>query len=243
MRTLLLAALTATAVATSTFVAPSLAAACGGPYGRGSSPQALLVETHLASAEGGAVRSFVVLGEPTDVPPTTAWRQLAPGTFDRAEVAPAPPLAAPRTLTLLGPAVSEVVHLEDTVLLALGRSTRSAVRALDVRGVTGRPMIALEGTHPDARWIELVAAKPTEGELARATHAGMSSLAVSVYTARGTDLRAVVGIDAKGQARTNLGVRRWGGTPIGVVATGGMHYAVLRINVPGKPPLVQLAPL
>jgi hypothetical protein len=117
------------------------------------------------------------------------------------------------------------------------------VRALDVRDVTGRPRIALEGAHRDARWIELVPAKPTEGELARAAHAGMSSLAVSVYTARGTDLRAVAGIDAKGQARTNLGARRWAGTPIAVVATGREYYAVLQIHVPGKPPFVQLVPL
>jgi hypothetical protein len=115
MQTLLIAALTAVAVATSTFVAPSLAAACGGPY-RVAVPQAFIVETHHESVDDGAVRSraFVVLGEPTEVPPTTRWRQLAPGTFDRSEIAPAPPLAARRTMTLLGPTVSQVVQLDDT---------------------------------------------------------------------------------------------------------------------------------
>jgi hypothetical protein len=248
MRTFLIAALTAAAVATSTFVAPSLAAACGGRYGRVAPLQAFIVETHHETVDDGAVRSraFVVLGAPGEVPPTARWRQLAPGTFNRSEIAPAPPLAARRTMTLLGPMVSHVVQLDDTVWLALGRSIRSPVRALDVRDAAGRPMIALEGAHPDARWIELGQAKPSKDELARAAHAGMRSLAVSVYIARGTDLRAVAGIDAKGQAQTYLGARRWDGTPIGVVVTGGGHgqyYAVLQISVPGKPSFVQLVPL
>src|SRR5512140_2069099 len=105
----LLTSLAATLALSSAFVPD--APACGFD----PRPAALRVTSHFIP--GAGTRSFVVIGDAPTLA-ESAWRQLAPSSYDGTRIADLPELAAPYELTLVGPSGTRHVSTTHEVALA-----------------------------------------------------------------------------------------------------------------------------
>lgn len=221
MRTLLIAAAAALSAMPS-----SRADACGG-YVR--EPQVLVVSTHhLPRAEGGARRRmFVILDE--RAPEGLAWTRLAPGSYDDAKIASAPPLAEPMEVTLVGPSGTRTVKLRERVYLASSWQWRQPTAALEVEPAPGEELeLALRGA-AHAAWLPLDGAVGSARDVAWLGQQDIdvrSADATFVQRIRGTGLELVTAYPEGAPALTIVrrgerAVASHAGTPAGAYADRG----------------------
>ena len=139
-------------------LAPQISDACCGPYAYNPAPRMLMVSSHSAQAKGNkwTNRSFVVLEQSFDAQANGEWIQLAPMSFDRAQVMALPALETPMELTLVGPAGTRTVKAKKQFALTgdfkIGHQQKRLVLELDTPASSFA--IALVGK-VDAKWTEL----------------------------------------------------------------------------------------
>jgi hypothetical protein len=197
-----------------------------------SPPQVLLVSNHrLGIADGGPrTRSFALLGQP--VPSGVVWWQLAPGTYDGTQIAEAPALDAPVTLTLLGSAPTRVITTRRRALLAPAWQFTTPSVVLELDGATAK--VALVGARPDARWTDLDAVRPSAVDTAWASaQGGRADDQLVVSHVHGTDIDTIA-TSAPGSVESTTLVRqgdrlvaRVAGRPIGAMTSRGLRYVLV----------------
>ena len=237
MRTAFLASLAVTATLSSAF-APSIADACGGGYQMDLGPQVFAVDTHSAIVEGTERwqrRSFVMLG-PIKVS-TTSWRQLAPETFDPTQIANETTTKASTTMTLVGPSGTQVVSSQRRALLTQGWGGIDGFTALEVAtGEDSQFRIAVAGTQPDAKWINVTESKTRGSTAAWLEAQGVKS--TSIYSSVVDDTYVqIISAYQDGQKGLTSFVRignrslgRYTGNAIGALDLGGKRYVLFENN-------------
>jgi hypothetical protein len=145
MRSLIVTALALTTLRAAT------ADACGTYDTVSRAPRLALVSTH--SLGDATTRSFVVVGD--GAPANTRWRVVAPYTYDRVQLAPAPALDASITVTVLGWGETRVIEARRRHYLRHSWHLPGTHAVVEVEATKAPPRIALIGRHADARWLEL----------------------------------------------------------------------------------------
>ena len=233
MRTVFLAALAVSATLTSAF-APSIANACGGSYPMDFGPRVFAVDTHNAIVEGTQRwqrRSFVMLG-PTKLP-STAWRQLAPETFDPTQIANETTTAGSTTMTLVGPSGTQVVSSQRRALLTQGWGGEQVFTALEVAtGADSQFRIAVAGTQPDAKWINVSESKTRGSTAAWLEAQGVKATSIYSSLVDGTYVQIISAYQDGQKGLTsfvrigNRSLGRYAGTAIGALDLGGKRYVL-----------------
>lgn len=202
------------------------AEACGGGYGQFQwRPAVLEVTSHHAPAvratgrRAGKTRWFVTLSRGTR-PDGLTWKPIAPHSFDWTEIAEAPDLAQPVTLTLLGRAGTRVVSARRVVYLSSPHdaTARTAVE-LEVSGDDDWA-VALRGDLGKAAWDGLTYPAADAATRKWASTQGLDPR-VAVTRVAGTTLEIVQGNDLTsrgGGARAIVRDRQTGGVVKGLRA-------------------------
>ncbi|MDX2091629.1 MAG: hypothetical protein SFX73_27460 [Kofleriaceae bacterium] len=211
MRSLMVAA----ALALTSLVAQPVADACGGSYDsfrpriKKRAPALFLVAPHAGS-------TFVLLNQPVDEKAHT-WRRLERRSYDDTMVAPAPMLASPVEITLVGPGGTKIVSARKQVLVKEaflhGREPTVAMYV-----PAGEFRIAVLGAHAGYAWHELELVE-TARTGTKKRHAETELLTTFNETTRTYE--------------TQVKQRGWwagsgAGIALGVITADGIRYAVLQ---------------
>lgn len=218
MRSLLITVLAVSSLRAST------ADACGG-YAL-AAPRVALVSTHWID---GDARSFVVID--TRAPADARWRVLVPRSFDHTKIAPAPPLEAPVTLTLVGPRGTRVVHSRSRHFLDGSFQVRGPATVLEVDAGDTRATIALVGHHAGARWLAPAFREATDADRSWVTAQGFPAEYVRVATLPGTSYQIITVHGRDGITLLRHGdrlVRQLQGQALGGIAVNGSRFVVVR---------------
>lgn len=195
--------------------------ACGVP-----TPDVFELSSHY-TREG--TRLFVVTGEtPTRF---LAWRALAPGTYDSAQIAESP-LGQAMTFTLVGSAGARVVSSKAGAFLKNTFSSREPLSAVEVTAKRSDFAIALRGTHADARWhtAAQIATSDSDAEWIRAQGFDNFNLTYVTVDSLEGDLQAVTVLTKAGTTTLvrakNILVERFDGRALGTLEVDGERYIV-----------------
>jgi hypothetical protein len=193
-----------TLLALSTLAPLQQADACGSYI---PEPAVHQLSTHfIPRGTDGHARSFVVLGGASDEKRT--WKQLAPMSYDGTQIARGLTLEHPMTFTLVGRDGTKVVTGRKQVFLSQTFAFRETASAIEVPASDERS-IAIEGSHADAKWIELDdASRWNDIELVPVYDASKHAY-VTVFKRDGQELM------------------RRDGRPLGVLELAGEHRVVL----------------
>lgn len=231
----LLAALLAT-----TTITTSVAFACGDPRPVDPAPRVLAVSTHgfVGTHERWTHRAFVVLEKSIDAD-DSAWKWLAPATYDATHILMMSRLATPMELTLVGPSGTRVVKADKQVALSRtwGIGVGQKRLALEVPvGNRDRFSVAIAGRATDATWRELGDSQESAAATWWLQQQGITNPQyVRVQTIAGTAFELVEYYkDGMAHVVARGGDRELGlaadASPLGAVTTAGRTFVVFSMT-------------
>lgn len=185
-------------------------------------PRVLALSTH-GSDHG--TRTFARLE--TAVPAQVAWQSLWRMSYDNTQIAPAPRLATPIHLTLVGNAGTREVTTGTQIFLRESWGHTTPTAALDVGAAEGF-QIAVEDTHEGLAWtgIEYKASDtPPSREWLDAQRIAENTFSIARLAGK-----QVVMVNDGDTTRTILRdgdrMTQAPGTALGILTADGMHYLV-----------------
>jgi hypothetical protein len=150
------------AVLATTTLTTQIAAACGGYADFKPAPRVLAVSSHsiVDTKQHWTRRAFVVLEQSIEAD-DSAWKWLAPYTYDPTHILTIGRLAKPMEVTLVGPSGTRVVKADQQVALSrswhIGHEQKRIALEVPV-AERDQFTVAIAGRATDATWHELGAA-------------------------------------------------------------------------------------